>query len=86
MITKTYAIIFILLSGLASFALANIGIDTGNMEMAAIANLFGPPLIGITTLVLFLLLDWLIPRGRLVILILFIIANLATGIIIRLSS
>jgi hypothetical protein len=86
MVTKTFAIILILLSGLASFALANIGIDTGNMEMAAIANVFGPPLIGITTLVLFLLFDWLIPRGRVFILLLFIISNLATGIIIRLSS
>jgi hypothetical protein len=86
MVTKTNAIIFILLSGLASWSIANVGVDTGKMEMGALANLFVPPIIGLATLVIFLLLDWIFPRIRLVIMVLFIIGNLTTGIIIRLSS
>jgi hypothetical protein len=86
MLSKKTAIIFILLSAIASYAIANLGVYTGNMEMGAIAFLFGPPIIGLATLVIFLLLDWIFPKIRVIIMVLLIIGNLATGIALRLSS
>ena len=86
MITKINALIFILLSAVASYGIANFGVDTGKMEWGAIAIWFGPPIVGLTTLVIFLLLDWIFPKIRLIIMILLIIGNLVTGIALRLSS
>jgi hypothetical protein len=63
-LSKIYALIFIFLSGLASWAIATVGVNMDTMEMGALLNLFGPPMVGLASIILFLLIDWLLPHLR----------------------
>lgn len=85
-IKKIIAIVIILCSGIISWLIANIGVDTGNMEMAAIANVFGPLLAVAASLILFLLIDWAFPKYRFWIMLILVILNLLCGFIIRIEN
>jgi hypothetical protein len=85
-VTKINAIIFIFLSGLASWGLATIGVKMDHMELGALLNLFGPPIVALTLLLLFFILDYAAPRIRFTLMIILIVVNLFYGLSLRFAS
>jgi hypothetical protein len=84
--SKLTAILILVVSGIISWLIANIGVNTGNMEMAAIANVFFPPAIAVISIILFLLLDWLIKNGRFWITLVLFLATVLSGLVIRIEN
>ena len=56
-LSKKYGFALILASFLLAWFIANVGVHNDQLEMAAIANLFGPPICGIVCLLLFAIFD-----------------------------
>lgn len=82
---KSNAILITIVSAMASWLIANIGVDYDRIELGALMNMFVPVTIGAISVVLFALLDWALPRGRIAMTIIFCVINLLSGIAISTS-
>ena len=85
-LSKKYGFVCILVSALIAWGIANVGVPTGNLEMAAIANYFGPPIVGIVSLLLFAIIDYFFKKPRLIVVLILVLINVAVGISIRIIS
>jgi|GEM_PF-6753611 len=84
--SKKFGFVLILVSCLAAWFIANAGVDHQKLEMASIANMFGPPLCGAISLTLFAIVDLVFKTARRILVLLLVIANLFVGISIRMES
>ena len=76
----------LIISGITSWLIANVGINYDTMELGALLPIFIPPVITAISLVLFLLLDWIFPKIRFWLILLLVLSNLFFSIDIRLDS
>lgn len=83
-LTKFGSIIIIIVSVIVSWLIANIAVYYENdMELITLINLLFPILLGLSTFLLFLLLDWAYPKIRFWTTIIFVMINIIAGIQIR---
>ncbi len=85
-ISKTHGFLMILASFLLGWLIANLGVHYEELEMGAIANLFGPPLCGLISLLLFAIIDYFFKRHRLIVVVLFMLLNLCIGVVVRFKT
>ncbi|HZH64681.1 MAG TPA: hypothetical protein VEY10_07285 [Flavisolibacter sp.] len=85
-LTKKYGFALIFFSFLLAWFIANAGVEHQKLEMAAIANIFIPPICGGISLLLFAIIDYFFKRPRLMVVILLVLVNLCIGIAIRWES
>jgi hypothetical protein len=83
MLKKPLSIVLILISGVASWLVAMVNVPIDKMEMGALFNLFGPPIILTGSIIFFLLIDWQFPSVRLYNVFTFCLINIVFGIYIR---
>jgi hypothetical protein len=85
-LSKAAAIFILVISGILSWIIANAWAEHNRMELGALMNFLVPQIIAAATLILFLLVDWILPRARFWVLLLLAILNVLTGIQIRIIS
>ena len=76
----------IVCSVIISWLIANISVDYDRMEMGALINLLGPFLIGVASLMLFAIVNWIAPNATLFLTIILSLANVLIGVLIRADS
>jgi hypothetical protein len=82
-LTKISSILLIIGATLISWVIANTGINYDRMELGALANIFIPLVAGALILILFLLVDWIVPEARNWATIFFVAAIIICGLAIR---
>jgi hypothetical protein len=85
-ISKATSIFVLLGTIVSSWLIANIGVNYDRMELGALANAFIPPMLGVSSIIIFLLVDWIAPKTRLVTTVILTIINIAIAIDIRVES
>ena len=83
--TKTKSVLAIAISGFLSIAISTIAVNYGATELAALIYVFVPAIVGLATIVLFLLVDLLIKESRTLSTIIFIVINILTGLFMRID-
>jgi hypothetical protein len=83
--TKTKSVLTIAISGFLSIAISTIAVNYGATELAALIYVFVPAIVGLATIVLFLLVDLLIKESRTLSTIIFIVINILTGLFMRID-
>jgi hypothetical protein len=78
--TKLKNIVIIIISIIVSWVLA-MTTDLSGLELGALANLFFPPMLGIVTVLIYVVLGLVLKRYRLVIVIILCLLNISLGII-----
>ena len=82
-ISRPLALFIIVMSAVFSYMAANIGVDLDRLELGALFNMFGPPILGVAALVLFFVIDCVFPQARLGITIVFAFLLVMAGFMIR---
>ena len=85
-ISQPLALFIIIFAAILSHLAANVGIDLDKLELGALFNAFGPAALGVVAVVVFLLIDWIFPRARLVLTIVIAILLIMAGFMIRAQS
>jgi hypothetical protein len=82
-ISRQWALFIIIMAAILSYMAANIGVDLDKLELGALFNMFGPPIMGVAALVLFFVIDWVFPQARLGITIAIAFLLVIAGFMIR---
>ena len=82
-ISRPWALFIIGMAAVISYMAANIGVDLDRLELGALFNMFGPPILGVAALVLFFVIDCVFPQARLGITIVFAFLLVIAGFMIR---
>ena len=83
MLTRFKAIIFLFIAGVISWLIALTYMPLDKMEMGAILNLFGPPIVFAASVLVFYIIDFIKRDIRLYNVIILCLINIAIGIYIR---
>lgn len=83
---KINAVLIVAASVVVACLIANIGVDYNRMELGALVNLFGPPIVGVISILVFALLNWAFPKVRVATTVIFCLLNLIIALGIRAES
>ena len=85
-LSKEVAVAIVSITGIVSFCIGNIGLDHDKMGLGALANFIVLPILLSTALVIFILIDWALPKYRFGVLIGVVLLMIWLGIQLRIDS